>query len=834
MANGETPGPARSLKATAAKKTARPAKKATAAKTTRTTKPAVPTKNAGPATHAPPTAAAAPGLRIDRDAFTAIFERGLELDADPTFKENFATEASFAKTPVASRIKPFTSKSTAKLQQTRNPMVLVRVVDGAALPAPNVRLELFNAGNQFLDAVVSDSAGLGLLRFPAESSSLGELELKGMVRVGGTDDHDVTVPAKRDFVVLHVVLQGQPSGSADDAPHDSVVPRLPTFFSVEAADEILRHRATADGPDPCFADAIARQCTYRAPRSRWIYARRIVYDELKVPHRLYVRIRQDWHYIGHSFGQPERIDSRDVASIVGSLDANLQAELAVSGRLDLATASVLSAEASGRLRASASLDGELDASVGLQLFEGGIGNPLSVSGDADVSIRTSLLVSAELKLRASLRNQLHARASLVGRARVGLEADASIAVNPSLSRELNIPRFVIHQNYVVNSFVEDVQEIEEITMFAELSDATVGTAGNLPNWPFPGFPFPPPPPLFPPADIVEYRPIFERQLLEPALAGRFRALRNALDSAAGRGPLVRRLRFEVTYAATTTGRFQARVLGKSVTITLTPNRSQARLVVDLPGGQFFDVLNQEKIDFVVSVALSSLVGNAGNVRITSITAFSDASTRGQTMPLPDPGPFEASTTGPFTAEHKEVDLNLISSDAGLLTDPLVVHINRNPTYYLGLLVRAALRNPSLRFDVPQLRRIGPDHLVWKLPIHGFAGNKALVLVPATGKGVEELLQDDGRSTVVQLAVDGSWSEAMQGENALADLIGQLFPVVNGLELPLQLLDGLTSGAALVPAIVDAGEIAAGLGAAGGAVPSVTGGVLGAVVDVLDV
>lgn len=759
-----------------------------------------------------------------------LFERGPALEVNPQFKKNFADEASFQETQVASRLAPFPSHSSQTVARTRNPLVLVRVVDETAIALPKVRLELYDDSKTFLDAVVSDSIGLGLLRFPSQPPSAGSPDLKGTVRVDGADDHDVVVPAGEDFVVLHVTHSSGTVGEEEESErHDSVIPRLPAFFSVTAADEIVRHRVTGDGPDPCFAPAMGRQCTYRAPRVRWIYTRRTVYQRDKPPRKLYVRLRQEWHFVGHSFGQPERIDSRDVASIVGSLDASIAARLAVSAGLDLRTDSVLSADASGRLRAAASLDGELDANVGLHLFEGGLGNPLSVSGDADVSIDTSLLVSAQLKLRASLRNQLHARASLNGRASVGLEADASIAVNPSLSRELNIPRFVIHENYVVSSFIEDVQEIHEVQLFEDLSDKTLVQLPQLPHFPFP-FPLPHPP-LFPPADVVEYRPIFERRLLEPSLAGRFRALRNALDSAAGQGPLVRRLRFDVTYAATISGRLQVNVFGHSAMIRLEPGQSQARLALELPGGQFLDVLQGENAEFHVTIGLFDLLTDGtGSVRITSIRAHSDASPIGKTVDLPADR-LEATTSD--LTDSMTWPLQLPTPDAGLLDDPLVVHINRNPTYYMGLLVKAALANPSLRFDVPQLRRIGPDSLIWKIPIHGFAGNKALVLVPAEGPDVDALLDDLGRSTVVQLAVDGNWSEAMQGENFLEDLVGLLFPVLEGLELPVELLEALTSGSGLVPAIVDAAATAAGAGGAAGAVPGVAGGALGAVAEVLD-
>lgn len=779
--------------------------------------------------------AARPAVESMVDARESVFERGPALEALAGFKKDFATDASFEKTALASTLGPFGAHSSAAIAKTRHPLVLVRVVDDEATPMPGLRLELFAKDGTFLDAIASDSIGLGLLRFPAETSTASPMpEIAGVVRIDGVEDHDVIVPEDADFVVLHVARGTtlQLLGT-ESFRHDSVVPRLPVFFSVTAADEIARHRVTADGPDPCFSAAIERQCTYRAPRVRWVYVRRTVYRDLKPPRRLYVRLRQEWHFVGHSFGQPERIDSRDVATIVGSVDANLDASLSVSARLDASTSSLLGVDASGRLRAAASLDGELDASVGLNLFEGGLGNPLSVSGDADVSIDTSLLVSAQLKMRASLRNQLHARASLSGRASLNLEADASIGVNPTLSRELNIPRFVIHENYLVSSFVEDVQELREIELFDDLNEKTIIRLPGLPNWPIPGNP----PPLFPPADVVEYRPIFERQLLEPALAGRFRALRAALDAAAGRGPLIRRLRFEVTYSATSRGRFHVTVLGRSVTIKLPPGQSQARLAIDLPGGQFLDVLNQETVDFHVTVEPFDLLGgNVGTIRITSITAFSDASPIGQRLTIPTGDDLEANA-GTFVDSLVTVGLDLPTPDAGLLTDPLVVHINRNPTYYMGLLVKAALSNPSLRHDVPQLRRIGANSVLWRLPIHGFAGNRALVLVPASGAEVGTILEDLGRATVIQLAVDGNWSEAMQGKSVLVDALGALFPALDGLELPLELLEALASGTGLVPAIVDAAGAAGGLGdaaSAAGAGSGVVGGALGAVGSVLDV
>lgn len=774
-------------------------------------------------------------------ARAGLFALGSAPPLKLNFKTDFASEANFLKTPLAKSLQAFKAQSSNALALARQPLVLVRLTDGAANPQPGQRLELLDGNAVFLDAVQSDSIGLGLLRWPTQAPASGAPRssgppLVGKVRVAGNQLHDVTIPAGEDFVVVHLTFGGAAvaapgNAAADSARHDSVIPRLPAFFSVKAADEIARYRDTADGPDPCFASAMDRQCTYRAPRVRWIYTRRTVYDPngLKPPRRLYVRLRQEWHFVGHSFGQPERIDSRDVATLVGSLDANLDARLAVTGRFDASTESVLTADARGGLRAAASLDGELDASVGLHLFEGGLGNPLSVSGDADVSVDTSLLVSAQLKLRASLRNQLHARASLNGRASVGLEAQASVGVNPSLARELNLPRFVVHQNYLVVSHVEDVQQLQEVELFDDPTENNLILPPRLPFLPFPLNRSP----LFPPSDIVEYRPIFERQLLEPQLAPRFRALRNALDAAAGRGPSVRRLRFEVNYSATTSGWISARVLGRSVTGRVRPGQSQMSLAIDLPGGQFLDTLNNENAGFGLTLDLTGLLaGSSASIQVSNISVFSDASAEPQRHAVAAQS-FGVTLANPVASE--DINLTLPSSDTGLHEDPLVIHINRNRTYYMGLLVKAAVANPSLRFDVPQLRSIGPDSVLWRIPIHGFAGNKALILTPAEGPKVADILADLGRATVIQLAVDGHWSEAMQSKNAIVDALGQLFPALASLQLPLALLEGLQSGAGLASAIVETGGQAAGAaGAVAGAVTGVAGGLLGGVADVLDV
>ena len=109
--------------------------------------------------------------------------------------------------------------------------------------------------------------------------------------------------------------------------------------------------------------------------------------------------------------------------------------------------------------------------------------------------------------------------------------------------------------------------------------------------------------------------------------------------------------------------------------------------------------------------------------------------------------------------------------------PLVAHVNRNRTHYFGLLLEAALEDPSLRDDAPQLAAFHSGHPLWRLPILGFDGDKALLLRdPAPSDDfAQRLLADPGSATVVQVAAPGAYSEAVQGVRQLDDLKGMVPP-----------------------------------------------------------
>ncbi|HEX2092415.1 MAG TPA: hypothetical protein VHG28_08435 [Longimicrobiaceae bacterium] len=113
-------------------------------------------------------------------------------------------------------------------------------------------------------------------------------------------------------------------------------------------------------------------------------------------------------------------------------------------------------------------------------------------------------------------------------------------------------------------------------------------------------------------------------------------------------------------------------------------------------------------------------------------------------------------------------------------DPLVRHINRNRRYYMGLLLEAAMLEPSLRDDSPHLASVNGDSPIWQLPILGFEGDRVLVLEPLDEEEDGEALgwrDEEGAATLVQIAAPGAYGEAVQGLKELENLDAVLHPAL---------------------------------------------------------
>ncbi|MFA5940948.1 MAG: hypothetical protein WC809_16455 [Sinimarinibacterium sp.] len=599
-------------------------------------------------------------------------------------------------------------------------------------------------------------------------------------------------------------LNAAAAALASDIPTDSVVSRLPISFSPALGDSITRLLEVAEGPIPGIDSSTRGVSTSRMPLYKEFSVLRIVGKDRA--RRFVVRIRQEWIFVGLTLGELTRVDALDPASVTGTLDATLTANVQSGIALDAATASRLQASLAGQLSAQAAIDSALDVAVnakldanlkahaGVGLFSGGLGSfsdaiselvgvkagasldaDLDVHAHTDLSVRSSLLASARINAAASLVNQVRVQVSATLDAQAKVSARLVAQINPSLARAVNLLRFVLYDVYAVTSRVEDVIEIVEEKVFSEPPSQS--------------------PPMFPPADIVEYRPFFQPRLLEPQLAGHFGLLRRSLADLRAGGEPIRSLQMVVDYSATGDGASLAALVGgRRLTLQLRPGPGSAtgQLVFNPPvrPADLSEALLTLTLRTTVHWPFGPMPGG-GTTRITRIEIRYDGSGFLDDLGVFNSGELEVNSTRP--SADGRVQLNPRFSDYNPFTDALVLHVNRNRHYYLGVLASAAIRRaPSLRQDAPQLAEIGVDSPLWTLPLLGFVGDRALLLrEPDAGDAaVKELSADEGTSTIVQLASAGLYTEAAQGRLQIAEVIGRAHPALDMLQPPLPNITGL--------------------------------------------
>lgn len=632
---------------------------------------------------------------------------------------------------------------------------------------------------------------------------------------------------------------------SEEIPDDSVVSRLPVTFSPAAADAVTRLLEVAEGMIPGLGPAVHGISVSRTPLIKRMSVLRVVPGEGGKPARRFlVRIRQEWTFIGYTLGRLARVDSLDPGTVIGTLDASATAQASLFAGLDAGTASALQASLDARLSAHASVDTVLDVAARARLdaklaaaarvgvrhdkeplsadsvgdFFANLGDNLAdillpdVGGEAEVGLDATVDVDAHttFSLDSSLvaSGRLNAAASLVNRATVtlssalgvsaSLSARASASVNPSLSRAVNLLRFELLENYAVASAVEDVLEIRDEPIFKELPDD-----------------------LFPPADILDYRRHFEPRLLERRLAPHFDALARGFATMRRGGDPIPQVRVRVEYAAASSvgADLTISIAGTSRTLSLRPGTSSGELVITFPSPRLPAEINEVRLGlstapiapfpsfpgfpgFQPSLPASHMGATVRRVEL--IYHRGDAADVVYDVGAANAGELTVNGDDPFASVSKVIDPPDL--DLELETDPLVVHIDRNPHHYLGVLAEAALRNPALRTDAPQLADVHPD--LWRLPLLGFEGGVALRLeAPAAGDPVvDRLLQDEGAATVVQLAAAGLYTEAAQGQLAIGDAVGRLHPALSWVAPAIDLstlgpiLTGLAAQAGNAPAL----------------------------------
>lgn len=595
---------------------------------------------------------------------------------------------------------------------------------------------------------------------------------------------------------------------AEQIPDDSVLSRLPVSFSPDAADAITRLLEVAEGPIPGLGPSVRAISTSRTPLIKQMSVLRVVPGpEGKPARRFLVRLRQEWTFIGYTLGRLVRVDSLDPGTAVGTIDARAAARADVFSTLDATTASALKARLDAKLSAHASVDTVLDvaaradldarlkaaARVGVRRdpeeitiddigdFVANLGDnvldallpdvgadldtnldaTVDVDSHAEFSLDSSLLASARLNAAATLTNKATVAVSAALGVTASISARATASVNPSLARAVNLLRFELIENYAVASAVEDVLEIEEEPIF-DL---------QLPE------------DLFPPADVVEYRRLFQPRLLDRTLRRHFDVLSRALAAIRRGGDPIEQVRIRVEYAAAPLGGagLHVTIAGRTKTLNLRPSNGVTETVLHLGGPRAPEEVSEVRLGLVTTPSITSFFNPTSSMTDTEISRIE---LRYRVGDSPDvvfdaasPGTAPIAVSGDNPAMVRTISISPPELQLELETDPLVEHIKRNRHHYLGVLAEAALRRPALRQDSPQLADVDPD--LWKLPLLGFEGNIALLLVTsdADENTVKDLIDDEGTATIVQLAAAGLYTEAAQGSLAITDAIGKLHPAL---------------------------------------------------------
>lgn len=623
--------------------------------------------------------------------------------------------------------------------------------------------------------------------------------------------------------------------------------RLPADFDPALCEEISR--LAIDRPDPLLGGALlqgtsdpvlgggqgpASNLTRRTPIVRRLVLPRVSSADPRgaEPGRYLVRVRQRWVFAGYSLGEladvegldpgavlrevtsavqrsvstVERSADEQVRQAVSTVVSRLQQLSSVDNVVKVATDATTSQTANGFAGPKvdpvstiiggviggvvagplgALVGGGIGALVGGAGVQADVGTGVTVSSGTTTTtnIDTSLQVNQLTQTSASLLNRVVRTASSATRELEQSVQNATDRVSPLLSRVTNLLRWTLYENYIVCSEVEDVLEVHDIPLAESLGDP--GAA-----------------PLFTAADVLEYRRLFEPALLDPALRGRFDALRAMLE-AQRTGRLVRRVTVRCDYSAIGfSGVLRINIGATELALRLAPGDSTAAGTLHLPPTPAADLgdatVSLTAVDTrggpTLWEILTGAAGvNAGSVRIRGLRLWYDSSPGG----APDQRLTEGQL-GLVVDRNGELDvsgdLDLVVPEAVLTPedDPLVAHVNRNRSHYLGVLGRAALLDPALRDDSRHLAAFGSpgarggDAAIWRLPIVGFEGGRALVLAPPADDDAfaKQVRAERGAGTLVQLAAPGAYAEALQGLLQLEDAADLLHPALLAPPSPL--------------------------------------------------
>lgn len=514
----------------------------------------------------------------------------------------------------------------------------------------------------------------------------------------------------------------------------------------------------------------------------------------KSPRRFLVRVLQQWTFTGYTLGELAGVEALDpgtmVRDIVSTAERVLDQASRVSDELTQSLSEILETSLSRLsnidtvLRVASTVDTTVTTGVGARgsvpgAIIGGIlggvpgaivgaivgGASASATTGSNVSTRTntssatsvSLDVNTRMQTARSMVNQAIRTVSSTLRQVQSNTTRELGKVSPLLSRVTNLLHWTMYENYVVCSFVEDVHEI---------------VARQFVDTPAPGSDIPV---YFTDEDIVDLRRFFEPVLLEPRLAAHFAVLRKMIDDRLAGGQPVTSIQVTVEYSSVgLQGDARIRIGGSELALRLRRDRTRASGTLTFAPILPSDLGSAEvRLSAILSfegvpgsgLGLFEFISQA-RIEISRVQFWvgaSAAATPDREFMYP-PGDFVARFLSPTDSDTRL--LNIPFNAADTTKDGLFRHINKNHTYYMGVLAQAALAVPSLRSDAEQLSSFPYDHELWRLPILGFEGDRILVLKnvdhTADPDVVAMLADDAGAGTVVQLAAPGTYGEALKG------------------------------------------------------------------------
>jgi hypothetical protein len=705
---------------------------------------------------------------------------------------------------------------TSMMDGRMRPIALVVLRDKKGATRSGIELQLLDkASGSLLDFSRTDANGVVLLRFPMVVGDRRQAT-PGVIQLSdGSKSIAFTVPPSPKQHALVQFLVDDVSGlqGVSGLPADNPLARLPRDFTTDLCDAVTSLLPTVS--DPIFQN-IASAGDFRSQRTP-------VYKHLTIPRvvesplgggnplppnrRFMVRVLQEWKFLGYTLGELANVEPLDPGSLVReTLNSVEQVAQQLSRTLDRSTSDVLESLQSSLCQLSSidtlvNVATHLDSSVaagvaapaaGLGALIGGIlggpvgavlggvfgglsggvnagtGTNVNTTASTDVGVHSSLQVNSRVQFSRGIVNQaIRVLTSTLRQTQTTVSRELG-KVSPLLDRVSNLLHWTLYENYMVCSYPEDIFEIATEQFIAPLEPI----ASDIPVY-------------FLDEEIVDYRRYFEPQLLEPRLASHFDTLRDAVAMRLIGGRPITQIRVVVDYAAAgLNANLSMRVGADELVLHLTTTGTRAQGVLYsspvMPSqiGAADFLLNAVPLPPVFSAFPFLPPFPTGTVTVSRIELWFD----GAALATPD-----QVISPPLTVSNAVTPAVLTASSSGnILTpplrlldttkDPLFRHINRNHTYYLGVLAQAALNVPSLRSDAAQLAAYPYDSDIWRLPIFGFEGDRVLILrnvpftvdpqtgqITSTDPDVQSLLGDDmGAATVVQLAAPGSYGESLKG------------------------------------------------------------------------